>query len=181
MDQITDVRALVGRGNELLLKGQAAEAAPDFARAVQLDASMAGAHLGVAQANLALGAYGIVSLACRQVLELAPGTADASVAQAILYLLDRRYDTALVELDRADSLDAGRPYIHAMRGYCLRRLGNSYDAQLAESKAARLSGSRELGKLFPPVEPAPPPTPREDESTDTALPGRITYQRERGW
>jgi membrane associated rhomboid family serine protease len=181
MDQITDVRALVGRGNELLLKGQAAEAAADFARAVQLDASMDSAHLGVAQANLALGAYGIVSLACRKVIELAPGTADAGIAQAILYLLDRRYDTALVELDHADSLDPGRPYVHAMRGYCLRRMGNSYDAQLAEAKAARLSSSRELGKLFPAVEAAPQPTPDQPAPADPGVPGRITYQRQRTW
>ena len=85
-------------------------------------------------------------------LELAPQSADGLIAQAILYLLDRRYDAALSELDRADALAPGRPYIHAMRGYCLRRMGNSYDAQLAESKAARLAGMRGLDKLFPPVE-----------------------------
>src|SRR5262249_54684997 len=118
---------------------------------------------------------------CRKVLELAPGTADASIAQAILYLLDRRYDTALVELDRADNLDPGRPYIHAMRGYCLRHMGNNYDAQLAEAKAARLSSSRELGNLFPAVGVAASPEPAVPQAGDPGLPGRITYERQRGW
>src|SRR5262249_1185020 len=90
-----------------------------------------------------------------------------------------------VELERADALDPGRAYIHAMRGYCLRRLGNSYDAQLAESKAARLSSSRELGKLFPPADiapqPAPGAAPPAPATGEAGLPGRITYQRQRGW
>ncbi len=184
MDSITDVPALVARGNDLLLRGDYTESAQDFSRAAQLDASNPAAHLGVAQANLALGSYGIVSVACRKVLELAPDSADALIAQAILYLLDRRYDSALSELERADALAPGRPYVHAMRGYCLRRLGNSYDAQLAESKAARLAGQRGLNKLFPPIED--PTVAASQVATGTPDPGpsaarRITYGDQRDW
>ncbi len=184
MDSITDVPALVVRGNELLLKGEVTEASQDFSRAVQLDSANPAAHLGVAQANLALGSYGVVTIACQKVLELAPQGADGLIAQAILYLLDRRYDAALSELDRADVLTPGRPYIHAMRGYCLRRMGNSYDAQLAESKAARLAGMRGLDKLFPPVEKTAAPSivaaPRAPDPGPGAA-RRIAYGDQRDW
>jgi membrane associated rhomboid family serine protease len=186
MESISDAPALVSHGNDLLLKGEVAEAAQDFARATQLDPANAAAHLGVAQANLALGSYGIVSIACRKVLDLAPQSADGLIAQAILYLLDRRYDAALAELERADTLAAGRPYVHAMRGYCLRQMGNSYDAQLAESKAARLAGVRGLNKLFPAVEkpetpPAPAAAPAIAPGSGPGAAGRISYRDQREW
>lgn len=164
MDQMTDARTLVEQGEALLLKGEVTEAAAEFNRAVQLEPSLAGAHLGVAEANLALGAFGVVYAACRQVQQLAPDTADGALARAILSVLDHRYDVALRDVEMVESLQPGRAYAHALRAYCFRRLGNSYDANLAESKAARLSGSRELAKLFPPA-PAdaamipPPPAP----------------------
>jgi membrane associated rhomboid family serine protease len=152
MDQMTDIGPLLARGNELLFAGQPTEAAMEFTRAVQADGSAAAAHLGVAEANMALGAYGVVTVACRKVLELAPGSADAAIAQALLYVLDRRYDLALPELEHAERLEPGRPYVHALRGYCYRQLGNRFDAQAAEAKAARLASSRELKKLFPQVQ-----------------------------
>jgi membrane associated rhomboid family serine protease len=184
MDSTTDVPALVARGNDLLLKGEYTEAAQDFSRAAQLDSANPAAHLGVAQANLALGSYGVVTIACQKMLELAPQSAYGLIAQAILFLLDRRYDAALSELDRADALTPGRPYIHAMRGYCLRRMGNTYDAQLAESKAARLAGMRGLDKLFPPVEKMAAPSivaaPRApDPGAGSAR--RIAYGDQRDW
>jgi membrane associated rhomboid family serine protease len=184
MDSTTDVPALVARGNDLLLKGEYTEAAQDFSRAAQLDSANPAAHLGVAQANLALGSYGVVTIACQKMLEIAPQSADGLIAQAILFLLDRRYDAALSELDRADALTPGRPYIHAMRGYCLRRMGNTYDAQLAESKAARLAGMRGLDKLFPPVEKMAAPSiiaaPRApDPGASSAR--RIAYGDQRDW
>lgn len=154
MDQLTNIGPLLARGNELLFAGQPTEAAMEFTRAVQADGSAAAAHLGVAEANMALGAYGVVTVACRRVLELAPASADAAIAQALLHVLDRRYELALPELDRAESLEPGRPYVHALRGYCYRQLGNRFDAQTAEAKAARLASSRELNKLFPQVQQA---------------------------
>src|SRR5271166_1199590 len=76
MDQqmTTDVAALLEQGNSLLLHGQVTEAGAAFSRAVELDQSSARAHLGVAETNLALGAYDIVSIACRHVLDLAPNS-----------------------------------------------------------------------------------------------------------
>lgn len=161
MEQTTDARTLVEQGEALLLKGEVTEAAAEFNRAAQLEPSLAGAHLGIAEANLALGAFGIVYAACRQVQQLAADSGDGALARAILSVLDHRYDVALRDLELVESLQPGRAYAHALRAYCFRRLGNSYDANLAESKAARLSGSRELAKLFPPAPDAaaliPPP------------------------
>src|SRR5579864_6152595 len=109
MDQMTtDVRTLIEQGDTLLLQGQATEAATVFSRAVELDQSVARAHLGVAEANLALGAFGIVNIACRKVLELSPSSADGALARAILFVLDQRYDAAVFDLERVETLDPGR-------------------------------------------------------------------------
>ena len=155
MDQVTDARGLASRGEELLLQGKVAEAGTEFSQAAQLDPQLADAHLGLAEVNLALGAYGIVYIACRHVLELAPESADGAVARAILDVLDRRYESAVTNLEQAEKLDPGRAYVHALRGYALRQLGRNGDASLAEAKSARLSGNRELSALFPKVEKAP--------------------------
>lgn len=186
MDQLTNIVPLLARGNELLFAGQPTEAAMEFTRAVQADGSASAAHLGVAEANMALGAYGVVTIASRKVLELAPESADAAIAQALLYVLDRRYDLALPELDRAESLEPGRPYVHALRGYCYRQLGNRFDAQAAEAKAARLASSRELNKLFPRVQqPATAPAtaavaPQQDPMPPQSAPN-APYDAPRPW
>jgi membrane associated rhomboid family serine protease len=165
MEQQVDARTLVGQGDTLLADGQVKEAAAAYAQAVQLDPSAVGGHLGLAEANLALGATGIVYMACRQVQMLAPDGADAALARAILFVLERRYDSAVQELDRVAELDPGRAYAHALRGYCLRQLGQTYDAQLAEGKARRLSSGKDFARLFPPLQPLvngmplPPTTP----------------------
>lgn len=186
MDQqmTTDVQTLIEQGNTFLLGGQVTEAAAAFSRAVELDRSAARAHLGVAEANLALGAFDIVSIACRHVLELSPDSADGALARAILFVLDRRYDAAVFELERVETLDPGRAYAHALRGYCLRHMGRNGDAALAEAKAARLSGSQELRKLFPPVEPGAPAVagvPTAATGPDAPETGRISYQYQRPW
>jgi membrane associated rhomboid family serine protease len=159
MEQVTDARGLTSHGEELLLQGKVAEAGAEFSRAAQLDPQLADAHLGLAEVNLALGAYGIVYIACRHVLELAPESADGAVARAILAVLDRRYDAAITDLEQAERLDPGRAYVHALRAYALHQLGRNGDAMLAEAKSARLSGNRELSVLFPKVEAAPVVTP----------------------
>jgi membrane associated rhomboid family serine protease len=157
MDQMTtDVGTLIEQGNALLLGGQVTEAAATFSQAVELDQSAARAHLGVAEANLALGAFGIVSIACRHVLELSPDSADGALARAITSVMEGHFDAAVYDLERVETLDPGRAYAHALRGYCLRRIGRNGDAALAEAKAARLSGHQDLQKLFPPVPPATP-------------------------
>ncbi|HEY7355382.1 MAG TPA: rhomboid family intramembrane serine protease, partial [Ktedonobacterales bacterium] len=50
--------------------------------------------------------------------------------------------------------DPGNAYAHALRGYCLHRLGRDYEAALAESKAARQAGNIDFAALFPKVEQA---------------------------
>jgi membrane associated rhomboid family serine protease len=186
MDQqtTTEVQTLLEQGNAFLLGGQVTEAATAFSRAVELDRSVARAHLGVAEANLALGAFDIVSIACRHVLELSPESADGALARAILSVLDRRYDAAVFELERVETLDPGRAYAHALRGYCLRQIGRNGDASLAEAKAARLSGSQDLKKLFPPVEPATPQVtgvPAGATGAQDPATGRISYEYQRPW
>lgn len=152
MEQTTDVQSLVEQGDTLLIEGRLTDAATAYTRAVQTDPNVVGGHLGLAKAYLALGNFGYVYMAAQQVQKLAPGSANAAVAQAILFVVDRHYDAALRELERAESLAPGNAYVHALRGYCYRRLGNSYDAMSAESKAARLSGHREWSHLFPAVQ-----------------------------
>lgn len=176
MEQTTDVRSLVEQGDNLLIEGHVTDAAAAYTRAVHTDPSVVGGHLGLAKAYLALGNNGYVYMAAQQVQELAPGSADAAIAQAILFVLDRHYDAALRELDRAESLAPGNAYVHALRGYCYRRLNNSYDAMSAESKAARLSGHREWSHLFPAVQtqaPAPVPAAAPGQ-TGVMLPGGAT-------
>jgi membrane associated rhomboid family serine protease len=176
MDQMTtDVGALVEQGNSLLLGGQVTEAAAAFSRAVELDQNAVRAHLGVAEANLALGAHAIVSIACRHVLELSPDSADGALARAITFVLEGRFDAAVYELERVETLDPGRAYAHALRGYCLRRIGRNGDASLAEAKAARLSGHQDLQKLFPPV-PAATPAAAAGENV-----AGYNYQQQPSW
>jgi membrane associated rhomboid family serine protease len=156
MEQTMDARTLIEKGDALLKEARAREAAAEYARAAQLDSNAVGAHLGLAEANVALGQFPIVAMAVQAVLRLAPDTADAYLAQAIDATLARRYDAALAALDRVAELDPPRAYTYALRGYILRQLRQSYDASLAESKAARMSGTHDLTKLFPPVNPVVP-------------------------
>lgn len=156
MEQKVDVSAMIAQGNELLKELRVNEAAAEFARAAQLDPSAVGAHLGLAEANLALGQYGVAGMACQATQRLAPNTADAYVAQAIEMTMAGRYDAVLAALDRAIEMDPPRAYAHALRGYALRQMRQTYDASLAESKAARMSGTHDLPKLFPPVNPVVP-------------------------
>jgi membrane associated rhomboid family serine protease len=153
MERQVEPHTLVEQGDVYLADGQAREAAAAYAQAVQLDPKSVGGHLGLAEANLALGATGIVYLACRQVQLLAPDGADAALARAILFVLERRFDAAIQELDRIAELDPGRAYAHALRGYCLRQLGQTYDAQQAEAKARRLSSGKNFVSLFPALQP----------------------------
>ncbi len=115
-----------------------------------------GAHLGLAEANLALGQYNVAGMASQMTQRLAPNTADAYIAQGIEATMAGNPQAALAAADRAVELDPPRAYAHALRGYALRQLRQSYDASLAESKAARMSGTHDLPKLFPPVNPVVP-------------------------
>lgn len=158
MDQQIDVRAQVAHAEDLLMHGEVQAAADEFSRIVQQDPGAVAGHLGIAKAYLALGNMTYVYMGCREVLRLAPGSGDAALAQALLLVVDKKYVEAIGKLDEAERLSPGQAYVHALRAFCYRQLGNSYDAQNATSKAARLSGIREWGHLFPKVEP-PTSTP----------------------
>src|SRR5436309_3470964 len=146
------------RGKQALAEGQGREAAIAYAQAAQLEPDNPMVHLGLAEANLALGSYGVVYMACRKVQELQPeGGVESTLANALLNLLDRRYDRALQDVDAVISQDPGSGYVHALRAYLLRATGQDYDAGLARARAARLSHGQHFDNCFPPLEPVSTP------------------------
>jgi len=150
----TDVQTYLERGKQALAQGQGREAAVAYAHAAQIEPDNPMVHLGLAEANLALGSYGVVYMACRKVQELQPqGGVESDMAQALLDLLDRRYDRALQEVETVVNEDPGNGYAHALRAYLLRVTGHDYDAGLARARAARLSYGGHFDNVFPPVEP----------------------------
>ncbi len=154
----TDIQTYLERGKQALAEGQGREAAIAYAHAAQIEPDNPKVHLGLAEANLALGSYGVVYMACRKVQELQPqGGVESTMAQALLNLLDRRYDRALQEVDSVISQDPGNGYPHALRSYLLRLNGQDYDAGLARARAARLSHGGHFENSFPPVEPVSTP------------------------
>jgi membrane associated rhomboid family serine protease len=154
----TDIQTYLERGKQALALGQGREAAIAYAHAAQIEPDNPMVHLGLAEANLALGSYGVVYMACRKVQELQPeGGFASTMAQALLNLLDRRYDRALQEVDSAISQDPGNGYAHALRAYLLRLNGQDYDAGLARARAARLSHGGHFDNAFPPAEPISTP------------------------
>jgi membrane associated rhomboid family serine protease len=167
----TDVQTYLERGKQALAQGQGRDAAIAYAHAAQIEPDNPMVHLGLAEANLALGSYGVVYMACRKVLELQPqGGVESDMAKALLDLLDRRYERALQDLETVINEDPGNAYAHAMRAYLLRISGQSYDAGLARARAARLSFGGHFDNSFPPVEPTVTPgysdTPAQPNITD---------------
>src|SRR5438132_13221180 len=125
----SDVQTEQDRGKQALAQGQGRDAAIAYAHAAQIEPDNPMVHLGLAEANLALGSYGVVYMACRKVQELQPqGGVESDMAKALLDLLDRRYDRAIQDLDTVINEDPGNAYAHAMRAYLLRISGQSYDA-----------------------------------------------------
>ena len=119
-------------GKLALAQGQGREAAVAYAHAAQIEPNNPQVHLGLAEANLALGSYGVVYMACRKVQELQPeGGFENTMAKALLNLLDRRYDRSLQDVEAAIELDPGNSYAHALRAYLLRMNNQDYDAGLA--------------------------------------------------
>lgn len=162
---------LVARGNELLLRQtKAADAAGAFAQALQLAPNLVTAHLGMAEANFALGQIPIARTAAEYVIRLAPDTLDAQIAQALILVIDRQFVPAVELLQEISRKDPGKPYIHALRGYVLRSQRNDYDAALAEAKAGRLSGAVDMRALFPRIEPVAPKFPPPVPGTSSATP-----------
>jgi len=149
----TDVQTYLERGKQALAQGQGRDAAIAYAHAAQIEPENPMVHLGLAEANLALGSYGVVYMACRKVQELqTQGGVESNMAKALLDLLDRRYERALQDLETVTSEDPGNAYAHAMRAYLLRINGQSYDAGLTRARAARLSFGGHFDNCFPPVE-----------------------------
>lgn len=153
MEAQTDVKTYLDQGKQALAQGQGREAAIAYAHAAQLEPENPLVHLGLAEANLALSSYGVVQMACRKTQELAAQGPMYELAQALLDLLDRRYDQALRHVDSAIQGDPGNAYAHALRAYLLRVTRQDYDAGLARSRASRLSFGGTFENCFPPVEP----------------------------
>jgi membrane associated rhomboid family serine protease len=150
----TDIQTYLEQGKQALAQGQAREAAIAYAHGAQMEPENPMVHLGLAEANLALGNYGVVQMACRRAKELQPnGGLEGRIAQAILELLDRRYDRVLQHIDIVISEDPSIAYAHALRSYVLRVTGQDYDANLARARAARLSYGGRFENCFPAVEP----------------------------
>ena len=154
MEAQTDVQTYLEQGKQALARGQGREAAIAYAHAAQIEPDNPMVHLGLAEANLALGSYGVVYMACRKVQELQPqGGPESDMAKALLDLLDRRYERALQDVEAVIAEDPGNGYAHALRAYLLRINGQDYDAGLARARAARLSYGGTFENVFPPVDP----------------------------
>ncbi len=138
----------IERGDTLLKQGDVREAAEVFSGVVRAEPNNPAGHLGLAEASLALGDFATMQQACAQVQQLAPQSAEAAVARALLAALNQRFDIALQEVEHSIELDPTRGYAHALRAYVLRRLGQRYDGALAEARAGRTWGTRDLDHLF---------------------------------
>ncbi len=138
----------IERGDTLLKQGDVPEAAEVFSGVVRAEPNNPAGHLGLAEASLALGDFATMQQACAQVQQLAPQSAEAAVARALLAALNQRFDIALQEVEHSIELDPTRGYAHALRAYVLRRLGQRYDGALAEARAGRTWGTRDLDHLF---------------------------------
>ncbi|GAC1428449.1 MAG: hypothetical protein PVS3B3_06440 [Ktedonobacteraceae bacterium] len=160
MEAQTDIQTHIEQGNFSLAHGQAREAAIAYAHAAQLEPENPTVHLGLAEANLGLGNLDVVRMACKRVQELQPtGGVESIIAQALLDLIEHRYDRALQKVDTVIAQNPGIAYVHAMRSYLLRLSNQDYDANLARARSARLSYGGRFDGVFPQAEPMPYPTP----------------------
>ena len=147
-----DARRLVAQGGEMLLhQVRAADAAALFSQALQYAPNLLAAHLGMAEANFALGQFEITRMAALYVTRLAPDSQDAGIAKTLLYCLDQRFQLALETIDQVIRSESGMAYAHGLRAYIYRCMGNDYDASTEEAKSARLASTRDLRPLFPRV------------------------------
>lgn len=160
MEAQTDIQTYIDQGNYSLAHGQGREAAIAYAHAAQLEPDNPAVHLGLAEANLALGNYNVVPMAAQRVQELQPtGGIESITAQALLDLLAKSYDRALQKVDTIIAQNPGIAYVHALRSYLLRLNHQDYDANLARARSARLSYGGRFDGVFPAAEPLPYPTP----------------------
>ncbi len=164
MEAQTDLQSYLEQGRLALAQGQAREAASAYAYAAQIEPNDPAVHLGLAEANLALGDYAIVRMECNKIFELqSQNGIESKIAQALLDLLDRRYERALQNVDAALSEDPSMAYVHALRSYLLRANGQDYDANLARARAMRLSYGGRFDTCFPVL--ATPSSSSQDSAT----------------
>src|SRR5579859_4567077 len=163
-----EIQNYLEQGRLALAQGQAREAAIAFANGAQLEPNNPAVHLGLAEANLGLGNYPVVQMASREVVELQPKNGcEAMIAQALLDLLDHRYERALYNVDAVINEDPSIAYVHALRSYLLRANGQDYDANLARARATRLSYGGRFDNCFPPLEPTS--VPKKANNADSRL------------
>jgi len=149
----TELQTYLEQGKSALAQGKGREAAIAYAHSAQIEPDAPQVHLGLAEANLALGNYSVVQIACKRVQALQPeGGLESRLAQALLDLLDHRYERALQNVDAVISEDPTIAYAHALRSYLLRANGQDYDANLARARAMRLSYGGRFDDSFPPLE-----------------------------
>lgn len=153
MEAQTDITTYLEQGKQALAHGNGREAAIAYAHGAQIEPENPLVHLGLAEANLALGSHGVVLMACRRTQELAHEGPLYQLAQSLLDLLDRNYTSALQHVDAAIKDDPANAYAHALRSYLLRATNQTYDAGLARARASRLSFGGTFENCFPPIEP----------------------------
>ena len=188
MEAQTDLQTYLEQGKQALSQGKGREAAIAYAHGAQIEPQNPLVHLGLAEANLALGNYNVVQMACQRVQELEPnGGQEAHIAQALLDLLAHRYERALREVDTAIEEDPSIGYEHALRSYLLRAQGQDYDANLARARASRLSFGGRFENAFPTLETkyaagynaAPAARPKSEPLNENGNNGRAgTAERE---
>ena len=153
MEAQTDITTYLEQGKQALAHGNGREAAIAYAHGAQIEPENPLVHLGLAEANLALGSNGVVLMACRKTQELVHEGPLYHLAQALLDLLDRQYEPALQQVDTTLQDDPGNAYAHALRAYLLRATNQTYDASLARARASRLSFGGTFENCFPAIEP----------------------------
>lgn len=159
MEAQTEVQNYLEQGKMALAQGKGREAAIAYAHGAQIESENPQVHIGLAEANLALGNRDVVQMACQRVQELQPeGGIEGWTAQALLELLEKRYDRGLKSVDKAIEIDPTIGYLHALRSYLLRATGQDYDANLARARATRLSYGGRFENCFPPLKAAESPT-----------------------
>ena len=120
MEAHIDSTTYLEQGKQALAQGNGREAAIAYAHGAQLEPENPLVHLGLAEANLALGSHDVVLMACRTTQDLAPESPMDHLAQTLLDLLDQHYESALQQIDTALKDDPGNAYAHALRASLLR-------------------------------------------------------------
>ncbi len=170
MEAQTDIQTYLEQGKQALAQGQGREAAIAYAHGAQMEPNSPMVHLGLAEANLALNNLAVVKMACQRVQELQPeGGIESKTAQALLDILNQRYESALQNVDAVIEEEPSIAYVHALRSYLLRIQKQDYDANLARARAARLSYGGRFEHCFPEI--TIPTTP----TTKTAKPEEATF------